>query len=208
MNVALRRAMTIDEYLAWGEAQNERQRTELINGQVVVIPPERVVHSRVKGLVHLALLQAVRASGLPCEALPDGPTVRIDDHTAYEPDVLVYCGEPPAANSMLVANPIIVVEVLSPTTAHSDTSAKLIGYFKVPSVVHYLVIDPDDRTVTHYTRDGTAALLNSGSLRLDPPGIDVAIEALFAPVDSEKSTHSAASSIRALLTDSSRQRLG
>jgi Uma2 family endonuclease len=107
--------------------------------------------------------------------------VRIDDHTAYEPDVLVYCGEPPAANSMLVANPIIVVEVLSPTTAHSDTSAKLIGYFKVPSVVHYLVVDPDDCTVTHYMRDSTPSLLNSGTLRLDPPGIDLTIEALFAP---------------------------
>jgi Uma2 family endonuclease len=181
MNIALRRAMTVDEYLAWGEGQSERQRTELINGQVVIMPPERVVHSRVKGRVHLALLQAVRTSGLPCEALPDGPTVRIDDHTAYEPDVLVYCGEPPAANSMLVANPIIVVEVLSPTTAHSDTSAKLIGYFKVPSVVHYLVVDPDDCTVTHYMRDSTPSLLNSGTLRLDPPGIDLTIEALFAP---------------------------
>jgi Uma2 family endonuclease len=181
MNVALRHAMTVDEYLAWGEGQSERQRTELINGQVVVMPPERVVHSRVKGLVHSALLQALRISGLPCEALPDGPTVRIDDHTAYEPDVLVYCGEPPAANSMIVANPIIVVEVLSPTTAHSDTSAKLIGYFKVPSVAHYLIIDPDDRTVTHYTRDGTPSLLNSGPLRLDPPGIDLTIEDLLGP---------------------------
>jgi Uma2 family endonuclease len=180
MNVALRHAMTVEEYLAWSESQSERQRTELINGQVVVMPPERVVHSRVKGRVHLALLQAVRSAGLPCEALPDGPTVQIDAHTAYEPDALVYCGDPPAANSMLVANPIIVVEVLSPTTAHSDTSAKLIGYFKVPSVVHYLVVDADDCTVTHYTRDGTPSLLNSGSLRLDPPGIDLAIETLFA----------------------------
>jgi Uma2 family endonuclease len=180
MNVALRRAMTVDEYLAWGDSQSERQRTELINGQIVVMPPERVVHSRVKGRVHLALLQAVKAAGLPCEALPDGPTVRIDEHTAYEPDALVYCGEPPATNSMLVANPIIVVEVLSPTTAHSDTSAKLLGYFKVPSVIHYLVVDPDDCTVTHYRRDGTPNLLTSGSLRLDPPGIDLLVDTLFA----------------------------
>jgi Uma2 family endonuclease len=181
MNVALRHAMTVDEYLAWSDRQSERRRTELINGQVVVLPPERVSHSRVKGQAYLALLQAVRASGLPCEALPNGLTVRIDDHTAYEPDALIYCGEPPAADSMLVANPIIVVEVLSPTTTHSDTSAKLIGYFKIPSVVHYLVINPDNCTVTHYTREGTPSLLNCGPLRLDPPGIDLVIETLFAP---------------------------
>ena len=88
--------MTVDEYLAWSERQSERRRTELINGQIVTMPSERVVHSRVKGSVHLALLRAVRAAGLPCEALPDGPTVRIDEHTAYEPDALVYCGEAPA----------------------------------------------------------------------------------------------------------------
>jgi Uma2 family endonuclease len=179
MNVELRRAMTVDEYLAWSESQSERPRTELINGQVVMMPSERVLHSRVKGRVHLALLQAVKAAGLPCEALPDGPTVRIDEHTAYEPDAMVYCGEPAAPNALIIANPMIVVEVLSPTTAHSDTSAKLIGYFKVPSVAHYLVLDPDDRTVTHHTRDGTPIVLNSGMLRLDPPGIDLMVEDLF-----------------------------
>ncbi len=173
--------MTVDEYLAWSERQSERQRTELINGQIVTMPSERVVHSRVKGSVHLALREAVRAAGLPCEALPDGPGVRIDEHTVYEPDALVYCGAAPAPNALLIANPVIIVEVLSPTTAHSDTSAKLIGYFKLPSVAHYLVLDPDARTVTHYIRDGAATLLASGLLRLDPPGIDVAVEDLLGP---------------------------
>jgi Uma2 family endonuclease len=181
MNVALRRAMNVDEYLAWSERQSERQRTELINGQVVAMPSERILHSRVKGRVHLALLQAVQAAGLPCEALPDGPTVRIDDHTAYEPDAMVYCGESPAPNSLQVSNPVIVVEVLSPTTAHSDTSAKLIGYFKVPSVAHYIIIDPDERTVTHYARGAVPNLYKSGPLRLDPPGLDLMVEDLLGP---------------------------
>jgi Uma2 family endonuclease len=180
MNIALRRAMTVDEYLAWSDSQSERQRTELINGQVVIMPPEHVLHSRVKRRVHLALERAVEAAGLPCEALPDGPTVRIDEHTAYEPDAIVYCGELAAPNALLIVNPMIVVEVLSPTTRHHDTSAKLIGYFKVPSVVHYLVVDADDCTVTHYRRDGTPNLVTSGALRLDPPGIDLSVDALFA----------------------------
>ena len=82
-------------------------------------------------------------------------------------------------NSLLIANPVIIAEVLSPTTAHSDTSAKLIGYFKLPSVAHYLIIDPDARTVTHYARNSTPNILKSGGLRLDPPGIDVTIEDLL-----------------------------
>ena len=41
MNVELRRPMTVQEYLAWADSQAERQRTELINGQVVAMSPER-----------------------------------------------------------------------------------------------------------------------------------------------------------------------
>jgi len=174
--------MTVEEYLAWSEGQGERRRTELINGQVVTMPAERVLHSRVKGSAFLALRRAVEVAGLPCEALTDGPAVRIDEHTAYEPDALVYCGAKPAPDSMLIVNPVIVVEVLSPSTRHSDTSAKLIGYFKLPSVIHYLVLDPDARTVTHHVRNGVPTLLNGGPLRLHPPGIDVTVEDLLGPL--------------------------
>jgi len=181
MNVVLRRAMTVDEYLAWSDSQSERRRTELINGQIVTMPSERLLHSRVKGNVHLALLRAIRTAGLPCEALPDGPGVRIDEHTVYEPDAMVYCGESPAPESLLIPNPIVIAEVLSPTTRHHDTSAKLIGYFKLPSVAHYLVIDPDARTVTRYARSSTPNLLSGGPLRLDPPGLDLTVEDLLGP---------------------------
>ena len=179
MTVALRRAMTVDEYLAWSTSQGQRPRTELINGQIVTMPAERLLHSRAKGNAFLALRLAIKTAGLPCEALTDGPTVRIDDHTAYEPDALVYCGDNLAPDAMLIPNPVIVVAVLSPTTRHSDTSAKLIGYFKLPSVAHYLIVDPDDRTVTHHTRDGVPDVLHRGMVRLDPPGMSVSVEDLF-----------------------------
>jgi Uma2 family endonuclease len=176
MNVALRRAMTVDEYLAWSERQGERQRSELINGQIVTIPAERLVHTKVKASVFLAFHRAVEAARLPCHALPDGPGVRIDEHTVYEPDALVFCGDEPASTSMLIQNPVILVEVLSPTTSHHDTSAKLIGYFKLPSVAHYLLIDPDARTVTHHSRNQIPSVLSSGPLRLDPPGLNLTVE--------------------------------
>jgi Uma2 family endonuclease len=179
MTAALRRAMTVEEYLAWSTSQGQRARTELINGQIVTMPAERLLHSRVKGNVFLALRLAIKTARLPCEALTDGPTVRIDDHTAYEPDALVYCGEALAPDAMLIPNPVIVVEVLSPTTRHSDTSAKLIGYFKLPSVAHYLIVDPDDRTITHHTRDGVPEVRHDGTVRLDPPGLSVLVEDLF-----------------------------
>jgi Uma2 family endonuclease len=183
MNIALRRPFTVEEYLAWANAQTERQRSELINGQIVAMAPERIKHSKVKLAVAMALKAAVVRSGLPCHVLADGPTVRIDDHTAYEPDALVYCGQELPGDALVVPNPAIVVEVLSPTTMHTDTSAKLIGYFKLPSVRHYLIIDPDACSVTLHSRsaDGrvSASHMTSGTIRLDPPGLSIDVSEIF-----------------------------
>src|SRR5688572_3051608 len=107
MNIALRRAMTVEEYLAWGDAQSERLRSELINGQVVVMAPERVQHIEAKFAATVALANAITRAKLPCYALADGATIRIDDHTAYEPDALVYCGDRVARDSLIVPNPVI-----------------------------------------------------------------------------------------------------
>jgi Uma2 family endonuclease len=175
--------MTVAEYLAWGEAQSERRRMELINGQVVPLSPERADHNRIKGRIFVALASSIEKQALVCEAFTDGMTVPIDEHTAYEPDALVHCGAPIPAHQLTAPAPIIVVEVLSPTTRHSDNSAKLIGYFKLPSVHHYVIIDPENRTLTHHARGGDGMVatrtLASGALRLEPPGIELQVTDIF-----------------------------
>jgi Uma2 family endonuclease len=183
MNVALRTPLTVDQYLAWARAQSDPPRTELINGQIVPMSPERIAHNRAKGKVYVSLIRAMATAGVRGEVFTDGLTVPIDEHTAYEPDALVYCGDPLPPDQMKVIDPVIVVEVKSPSTAHMDTSAKLVGYFKLASVHHYLYIDPDARKVIHHTRaaDGTivAYTLASGPLHLDPPGLVVEAADLF-----------------------------
>jgi Uma2 family endonuclease len=183
MNVALRTPLTVDQYLAWARTQSEAPRTELINGQIVAMSPERVAHNRTKIKVLLALRRALLTASVTGEAFIDGLTVPIDDHTAYEPDVLVRCGAPLPPDQMKVVDPVIIVEVKFPSTAHMDTSAKLIGYFKLPSVYHYLFVDPDARKVTHHRclASGTveADTLTSGIIRLDPPGLTVEATDLF-----------------------------
>jgi Uma2 family endonuclease len=174
--------MTVDEFLLWSEGRAERY--ELVDGRLHAMSPERAGHARVKSRVHRALDAAVARAGLPCEAMPDGMTVRIDARTAYEPDALVYCGEPLQDDAVEVPTPMIVVEVLSPSTRNYDAGAKLAGYFTVPSVQHYLMVDPDRRVLIHHRRDGDAILtriLGQGPLRLDPPGLDLDVESLFAP---------------------------
>src|SRR5262245_48004426 len=183
MNIALRTPLTVDDYLAWARTQSDPPRTELINGQIVPMSPERVAHNRAKGKAYLTLTRAIATTGIMCEVFTDGLTVPIDQHTAYEPDALVRCGDPLPPNQMKVTDPVIVVEVKSPSTAHMDTSAKLIGYFKLPSVCHYLFVDPDARSVTHHRRTTSGAVaadtLTSGIIRLDPPGLTIEANDLF-----------------------------
>ena len=108
MNIALRRPFTVEEYLAWAATQRDLPRMELINGQIVAMTPERVEHIEIKVAAVLALKRAISRAGVPCHALGDGMTVRIDDHTAYEPDALVYCGERLKRGAMLARDPVII----------------------------------------------------------------------------------------------------
>jgi Uma2 family endonuclease len=182
MTVATKTRMNVDQYLAW--AQEHPGRYELSDGEVVAMSPEGAGHAAVKFAVQTALLASIRARGLPCYMLPDGMTVRIDDTTAYEPDALVYCGAKLSASEVEVPAPIIVVEVLSPSTRRIDASAKLAGYFRVPSISHYLIVDPNKPLVLHHARGSGDMILThivtQGSIELDPPGLTVALADVYA----------------------------
>jgi len=141
--------------------------------------PERAGHAKVKFAVQVALRAAIQRAGIDCHMLPDGMTVRVDAHTAHEPDALVYCGQELPDSTVEVPNPIIVIEVLSPSTRHIDASAKLAGYFRVDSVRHYLIVDPDQPLVIHHARGEAdivaTRILREGKIVLNPPGIELSV---------------------------------
>jgi Uma2 family endonuclease len=133
-----------------------------------------------------ALDRAIAAAQVRCHFLPDSVAVRIDETTTFQPDAMVYCGERVSGDAIEVNSPVIVVEVLSPSTATKDLRDKLVGYFRIASVQHYLIVDPDRRAVIHHRRGQgdliETRILGEGPLRLVPPGLDVRIEDLFEPL--------------------------
>lgn len=184
MNVVLPTRMTVDEFLAWA-ARQEKGRYELFDGRVIMQQPERWGHLSRKGRIYSVLLAAIEKAEAPFFAATDGATVRIDKDTAFEPDALVAPLPYPDDDALEIANPVLVVEVLSPSTAKRDLADKLAGYFKVPSIQHYLVLDPEEREIIWHRRAAGGALeaplaVREGSLRLDPPGIEVAHAEVFA----------------------------
>lgn len=181
MNAIPQHRMTVDEYFAW--AERHPGRFELIDGAVHPMSPETVGHAKAKAAVYLVLRTAIRRQKLPCHALPDGMTIRIDEMTAYEPDAVVYCGDELPAEAVAVPNPVAVVEVLSRSTRRIDLSAKLAAYAAVPSIAHYLIIDPTQLVIIHHARRARDAFLtrvvNDGTIILDPPGIEIAVAEIY-----------------------------
>jgi Uma2 family endonuclease len=173
--------MSRDEFHEWVNAQ-ARGRFERVEGEVVAMAPERWAHARLKARIWRALDHEITQAGLACEAAPDGMTVEIDDDTDYEPDALVNCGPPIPDEATAAPNPVVIVEVLSPSTTSVDTGAKLADYFRLASVQHYLLVRPSRREIIHHrrTEDGILTrIVHDGAILLEPPGIHLSLDDIY-----------------------------
>ena len=110
----------------------------------------------------------------------------MDADTDYEPDAVVNCGPPLPPDATAAANPVVVVEVLSPSTQSVDSGEKLADYFRVPSVQHYLVVRARRQEIIHHARVGETIVsraVNVGVIRLDPPGIVLDVAEVYGERD-------------------------
>jgi Uma2 family endonuclease len=116
--------------------------------------------------------------------VPDGATVRIDETTAYEPDAMLYCGKWVDAGALLVENPLVIVEMLSPSTERTDKGRTLADYFRLDSVTHYLLVDCERPLIIHYGsgEDGdiVTRIVQAGTVALDPPGLALNLGEVYA----------------------------
>lgn len=130
-----------------------------------------------------ALDLAISKAKAPCRFVLDSAAVRIGERRSYQPDLMVYCSPPARPDAIEIADPVVLVEILSPSNALTDLRDKLAAYFTLPSVAHYLIVDPDKRMIIHHARraaDIATRIVSTGELRLDPPGLDIAVAEVFA----------------------------
>ena len=176
--------ITSRRYLDWLAAHGDGVRRELVDGRVVEMNAERVRHAVVKLDVAVELRRAISAAGLDCTVFGDGASVVVDEWNTCEPDATVQCGGIWDPDALVVESPVIVVEVLSPSTESKDTGSKLIGYLGLEAVRHYLLADPVRRMLVHHAKGGDGTVLTrlagDGALELDPPGLSVDVAACFA----------------------------
>jgi Uma2 family endonuclease len=178
--------MSVAEFLDWAERQ-PKGRYELVDGQVIAMSPERNQHALLKFDVARVLRSAVAQAEVECTVFPDGPTVVIDEHTSREPDAAIQC-DPFDPHSLVLDAPIVVVDVLSPSSARSDTGEKLSEYFSVASIRHYVIVNPFRKLVVHHARSDPGKIetriIESGEVNLSPPGISVSVAEIFESIPS------------------------
>ncbi len=175
--------LSVDAFMAWYELQPDGKRFELMDGRVYEMQAERLVHSRIKLRIASSLQRQIEKLALKCEALVDGMAVRINDKTVYEPDVLVRCGPELPDETVLLLDPLIVVEVASPSTRTLDATRKLLRYFRNPHIMHYLIVSPEGRFAVHYRRkeDGVieSSVHEDGVISFAPLGLLLDLAEIF-----------------------------
>jgi Uma2 family endonuclease len=157
---------TVAEFEAWHARQPERW--EFIRGRPRLMAPGSMPHTILKGDVFRALDRAF--DGTACHVFPDGVQILTSEISAI-PDAVVTCA-PVDLSTPVVAEPIIIVEVMSPSSEADDTHRKWFSYRKIPSLRHYLVVAQNQRLVQVHTRAGDVwreRFVSSGSVELDDP---------------------------------------
>jgi len=141
--------MTIQEYLAWEREQTERH--EYFSGEVFLQAGGTRRHSLIS--TNVATIIGGMLKSEECEAHGSDMRVHVEatGYHAY-PDVLVVCPPVQGNSDDVISNPILLVEVLSPSTADFDRGGKFGHYRQIPALKEYLVLWQDEARVEQHTR--------------------------------------------------------
>jgi Uma2 family endonuclease len=181
MSIALRKSMTIEEFLEWETQQPLRY--EFDGYQPVAMAGGTEQHSAIQR--NLAIAVGGRLRGRPCQY--HGSDLKIETAaTIRYPDGFVVCS-PPVRGRTVIPDPVVIFEVLSDDSAQRDLVIKNQEYASVPSVRRYVVASQDKMAGTMFERIGTdwmGHLLHAGSiLRMPEIDIELPLAELYEGVD-------------------------
>lgn len=167
------RLLTVDEFLAWDDGTDHRY--QLLRGVVTMMAPPQAVH----GALVIRLGTAL-SNRLPrrCSATGEAgirPPHRND--TYYQADLAVTC-RPIQRGEIYLAEPVLIAEVLSPSTAATDRLLKLPDYRLIPSVTDILLVEGQEARIEHWHRhgDGWLVVLRGPGERVELADLDVTLE--------------------------------
>ena len=152
--------LTPEEYLTWERKQPFKN--EYHNGQIIAMSGASRAHNRITVDITTQLNNQLMEG--ECEVFAGEMRVRTSPEVSYfYPDVIVVCGEPRFEDDTFdtLLNPIVVVEVLSPSTAAFDRGEKFEHYKQLVSLQEYILISQNTVRVEHYCRQETQWIHNT-----------------------------------------------
>jgi len=157
---------TVEEFVAWDDGTDRRY--ELVAGQIVAMAPPSEAHGTIVANLTIGIGRQLRP---PCRVVGEAGIVPTDrDDTYHQADLLVTCS-PPARGRPYPVDPVLIVEVLSASTAVHDRGRKAEDYSRLPSVKEILLVSSEERRVRYWRRDGSRwiveDLIGEADLRLE-----------------------------------------
>ncbi|RVU16201.1 Uma2 family endonuclease [Methylobacterium oryzihabitans] len=186
MALALRRnpPMRVADFLAMIRARPDEERWELLDGEPVLMAPPTERHQQI--VSNLIRQIAPLAEKLGCRALP-GLGLRNDfvDDFAPLPDLVVRCG--PLLPDGYARDPIVVAEVLSPSTLNNDRGRKAEFYQGLQTLRTFLIVYQDEPRVEVWSRgngpDWSLRVLRPGDvIPLPDLAGEIPVAALYAGI--------------------------
>jgi Uma2 family endonuclease len=178
MSLTNNQSMTLAEFLAWEEQRPLRY--EFDGLRAFAMTGGTRAHAVIQA--NLAISIGGRLRGRPCRFYGSDLKIRTgDDHIRY-PDGFVACS-PGESTNTVVSDPVVIFEILSPSTAAVDRIVKAREYQATPSVRRYVMLEQDRIGATAYVRvgDGWAhEILTADSvLALPEIGVEVPLAEVY-----------------------------
>ena len=179
VGVGAPRRMSAADYLAWERRQPDKH--EFHHGEVVAMAGGSHRHNFLSGAMVAELRAATRGKG--CRAFSSDEQISIEQGARFVyADAVVVCGavttEPGTTD--VLANPRVIVEVLSPSTEKYDRGAKWEAYQRLPSLTDYMLVAQALVQIEHHRREAdgswshqvlragdTVTLTNGATLSVD-----------------------------------------
>ena len=149
--IAMRRTAgpyTVADWLKFEESKDRKH--ELRNGEYIEMAGAAYEHNVIAGHIFGIFFVALEESD--CEVLGSDQKIYIDNKNGLYPDVAIVCGEPMIAPAEALQNPVLIVEVLSPSTAADDRGEKFEKYRTRPTLKHYILTEQHRPSVEHFEK--------------------------------------------------------
>jgi Uma2 family endonuclease len=177
MSSVAEKLMSLDEFLTWERQQPERH--EYAHGVVTMMTGGSLDHSTIASNLWTALRDQLRGSA--CRAFRGDAKVIANNSLRY-PDLSVTCTLV-HGNDDIVLEPVLVIEVISPSTEREDRGRKKFDYFATLSIQQYAIVEQDERRIDLYTRASncwTDQVIEGGAvLKLSSIGVEVSLDAIY-----------------------------